>query len=298
MPKLLIFLKEKKTIVLYTLYFIGVFVISLYITFPLDTLKPLIEGKLRVLFNRPVSFTRIDTHYITGVELDDLVIADTKGGTEPLFSAQKVTLFMNPFSLLGGSYSGYFNVESLGGKISGSLSMSNTEIDIDTHFKGINPKLLKLLVAKDYVIDGKINGSIEGIAVLNDFTKSNGRVELDAKKLNIEHVSLTTPLGPFVFPELEFTNFITSISIKDGNVDLKKITLEGESAKIYIKDGIIKLAKNRADAKINLKLEFELDEELKKRFGVIVDQFCNYNSATNLYSLKLSGSLLAPVATK
>ncbi len=274
------------------------FVISLYLTFPFNQLRPLIESKMSAALHRPITFKSIDTHYITGIELDDLAILDTAANNEPIFKAEKISVFINPFSLIMGSYSGYFGIYALGGITSGSFSSGGSHCIVDINFKNINPKLFSFLVTKNYVIDAKINGSINGDFSIADFTKSNGSLSFDAKKFNIEKLSLSTPLGPFAFPELSFSSFITSASLKDENMDIKKIELEGKSAKIYIRDGIIKLANNLADARLNLKLEFSLDDELKNRFGVIVDQFCSYNTSTNLYSLKLSGSLLSPTATK
>lgn len=286
-----------KKVLPYSIYGCIVFVIFLYLTFPIDRLKPKIVKVIEKNINMNLEVESIDKHYITGFELENFKLLEkVKIGQEPetFLTDKSFSVWLNPIPLIWGNKNISFAIKGRLGKLEGKISISGKESSIDLNSSKLNFSKLDFL-AKKYKLAGK--GSLTLDADINtsikDYSKASGKIVIKGKKIKLSNLEISTYLGPLVIPPTNLSDINIYLTIKNGAIDFRECLINGD---LYLKGtGNIKLAKKTNYSKLDLLLKIKVSGEIEKKFGLFLSQFFKLDPRDNMYTSKVQGTLGSPM---
>ncbi|MFH1728392.1 MAG: type II secretion system protein GspN [Pseudomonadota bacterium] len=285
-----------KSFLLYSMWGIFIFALSIYFTFPFQKLKPIIEDLVSKNSPYIISIKTLDSHYFTGIALNDLKLKKEKQKTEgDLVIIQDLSIWLNPIPLLWGKKSLSINAKLNTGIIKGSIKFDDESLYLDLALIAV--PLSNLLILKesfDINLGGKLNGNIEFDTIFKDVSKTTGLINLNSKNLTLDQLSIMTALGNLDFKDLKFSKFNLNSDINEGKTIIKKLEIDGDSLSGNA-TGNIKLAKIPAKSPIDITIDFKVLGDLEKRFGMILDQFFPSKTEAGFYKLTLQGTLFNPI---
>lgn len=179
------------------------------------------------------------------------------------------------------------------GEISGSLGGSNTEMSVDLAFDQVDLGSISLL--QKYLplaFNGKLNGSIALNHNLDLPIKSEGKIKLSLDKLTAPAQSV----AGFNLPKLNINQTLIEMSIAGGvatirqfevGKDIKSDDLMGKAT------GDIKLEKNLELSRLNVKVVFDLSQNVNQSFPLLNALLAPAKTPTGSYAYRLGGPIYA-----
>ena len=207
----------------------------------------------------------------------------------------RLTISPSLFPLLFGRTTGRFDVRNGDGKLSGSVSIKNTQFafafsskDMDLGKLGVLPALAQ--ISGSGVLNG--DGSVRGDTA--NGTATAGEVHMNLNKVVIEAQSI---MG-FSVPRLSISEGKADITIDGGKARITTLRLgkPGNSADDIQADvsGDVTLAKQLEASTLNLKTHFSLSQNVLKAF-VLLDALLSPGKLPDgSYSFNLTGPLSSP----
>jgi type II secretion system protein N len=289
-------LKAIRPIILYTLWGIGVFAFSLYLTFPIEKLKPYLEEEASRTLKQEVTFEEIETRLFTGLALKKVRIQAnrrTSLNEPPATEIQTLKLWLNPFFLLFGETMVSFDAKVKGGTASGKFSTGEDYLYVDLAANALPLEELKFLQSfGKFSPEGKLTGEALIETELKDLRSSEGVFNLKTKQLTADELSIATTMGDLKFQNLNFTDVNLAGQIDKGKVTLNNVKI-GSGSMYGSVTGTITMGKKLELSTPDLTLQFKVDNDLHKRFGFILDQFLPNKTDDGFYVMQMN----EPIAT-
>jgi type II secretion system protein N len=276
----------------YIVYTIIIFIFFLYITFPIDKLKGKLINYVSQNTGYKLDLFSMNTHYLTGVSMNDFSISDSSG--KLFLNGSTMSIWVNPIPLIWGSTNLSVNAKTLNGKVSSSFSKNEKNIFLNLDFKNIELDKFGYLTNRDFVFAGKVNIKTKLDLILDNYKKANGDVDINSVGFAVKKLAIQTPMGPFNLPPLTFKSIKSSINIKNGILVLNNFELNGTDLNGKI-TGKINLANRLLNSSLDLKVTLKISQSLEEKFGLILSQFFAKNPRDNSYNCKFTGSLGNPM---
>lgn len=279
--------------------FAVLFVVFLYIFFPYDALKDRILGEVERQLGGglQVSAKSLDSHWITGVEIDDLVVEGPgEGGMVKLVKLSKVRARAALIPLIFGSVRAKFSVDLGKGEISGSARTGEDTINLKVAVDDFNLGDFPFIRERTGLgITSRIDGDAELAINKVQPVRSTGNIDITLQDLNIAQSQLK--LGEL---ELEIPSLIIAkgkdskvkLSLGRGTVTFENFALKGGDLTLDLK-GKLFLSSKVENYRLNLRGTFGVSQKLNEAlpFLFIVD---SQRQPDGSYPLSITGRLARP----
>lgn len=228
----------------YAGWFMAAFVVGVFLTFPLDDMKPLIismaedqmgkgkQGPHGVDPKLEMESLRLSGF---GVRANRVMVqlASRDPDPGPTIDLDSVAVGVSPLSLLTKAKTVTFDVDAYGGDASGSVSVDEkgNVHDADISVDDIDLSKIILVQAKLGVpIGGKVSLDADLDLGPTPEKDGNGRVKLDVKGLTLGpgNLKLAAAFGGFELPAVDVGNLTGEIPVDKGKGTLTNVKLDGK----------------------------------------------------------------------
>lgn len=271
---------DKKTLIrwlLFTVYFISVFMVFLLLLFPFDRARARLESEVRLRTPFELSIARISPRFFNYFVFSDVVVADKSG--KVLLESPSAGAGVSLFGLLRGlvvldvkaqAYGGELLVKVQQGPGRQSLKIDATGLDLGSY------QLFKMLGFK---LSGKAGGNFE---MIGDAGKGRFVIKgLTSRDLNIKG---------FAIPDLDFEQAWLEGEIKGDRLIIKKLEFDGKELKVRILGDLVMRERGAMNLTIKLKPSERLAHE---QAGVL--SFLKNKDVDGFYQFSLGGTLAEPM---
>jgi type II secretion system protein N len=228
----------------YGAWFLAAFVFGVYLTFPLDDVKPLLIGMLEDQLGKgkqgahgvdpkiEVGSLRLSGF---GVRADRVMVQLPSRDPDPgpTIDLDSVAVGVAPFSLLGKAKTVTFDADLYGGDVNGAVSVDDkgTVHDLDLSIDDVDLSKIILVQAKLGIpIGGKL--SLDADLELGPTAEKdgNGEVKIDLQGASIGpgNLKLAAAFGGFELPAVDLGRLSGEIPIEKGKGSLTNVKLDGK----------------------------------------------------------------------
>lgn len=228
----------------YGAWFMVAFVVGIYLTFPLDDMKPLIidfaedqmgkgkQGAHGVDPKLELGSLRLSGF---GVRADRVMVqlASRDPDPGPTIDLDSVAVGVAPFSLLTKAKTITFDVDAYGGDLSGSISVDDKGSVHDADIEVDDVDLSKIILVQSKLgipIGGKLSLDADLDLGPTPEKDGNGKVKLDLKgaTLGPGNLKLAAAFGGFELPAIDVGNLTGEIPVEKGKGTLTNVKLDGK----------------------------------------------------------------------
>ena len=271
---------DKKTLIrwlLFTVYFITVFMVFLLLLFPFDRVRTRLESEVRLRTPVELSVARISPRFFNRFVLSDVVVS-AKGG-KVLFESPSVRTTVSLFSALRGRLSLDMKGQSYGGvllvKTQQGPGRQNLLVDAD----GLDIGSYAMLKDFGLKLSGKLGGNFE-------MTGDVGKGRLWLKGLTSRELKIKG----FSIPDLDFEQCWLEAELKGDRLTIKKMELDGKELKVRCLGDLVL----RDRGTLNLSVKLKPSERLATEQAGIFSLFKN-KDAEGFYQFSLGGTVSDPL---
>jgi type II secretion system protein N len=271
---------DKKTLIrwlIFTAYFIAVFMVFLVLLFPFDRVRSKLESEVRLRTPFELSVARISPRFFNRFVLSDVVVSD-KGG-KVLFESPSVRTTVSLFSALRGRLSLDLKGQAYGGvllvKAQQGPGRQNLLVDADGLDVG-SSALLKDLGLK---LSGKLGGNFE-------MTGDAGKGRLWLKGLTSRELKIKG----FPIPDLDFEQGWLEAELKGDRLTIKKMEFDGKDLKVRCLGDLVLRERGTLNLTLKLKPSERLAREQEGIFALLKNK-----DAEGFYQFSLGGTLSEPL---
>jgi type II secretion system protein N len=260
--------------VLYTLFFAGVFCVSLYWTFPYERLRDYVMSQASSTTEtsaRNVQIGDIHPFGMTGVMLRDVEITQTS--TEPdsqpsVLRFSELSAKLSPLSLLFGDKKLAFHAAAGGGKLDGVFTRGSDAQHVTAKLAAFDVAKAGLGSFIGLPLKGKASGSVD-LSLATDVAKSVGTVKLELRGLHIGDgkAKIKVPaLGSsgLTLDEVDAGKLQFDVDLKDGLATLTKFATDGRDLKLDGK-GSARLVDPLKRSRLDLDLDLTFSDAYKNK---------------------------------
>jgi type II secretion system protein N len=271
---------DKKTLIrwlLFTVYFLTVFMVFVLLLFPFDQARTKLESEVRLRTPFELSIARISPRFFNRFVSSDVVVSDKSG--KVLFESPSVRTSVSLFGLLRGllvldvnaaAYGGELLVRVQQGPGRQSLAIDATGLDLGSY------PLFKTLGLK---LSGKFGGNFE---MTNDTGKGRFWIKgLTSRELKIKG---------FPVPDLDFEQAWLEGEIKGDRLIIKKLEFDGKDLKVRCLGDLVM----RERGTLNLTIKLKPSERLAQEQSGLLS-FLKNKDAEGFYQFSLGGTLSEPM---
>jgi type II secretion system protein N len=231
--------------VLYPVFFLTCFLVSLYLTFPMDVIKPRILDEMNRALNarkspgaygKPgrITLEDVNLYRFSGVDLRNVTIWDVTTDPDPASPIQldRLQVRVGIFALLRKQLAVSFNIQAYDGTISGEAVVAGEGY---REFRSLHAQADGVAWGKIAVIHDKLkvpcDGTLGGDVELNagkDIKDASGIIHLKGEGLGIGPGELSIPsFGTLTLPKVDLGKLAGEIKIADGKSAGPPVTLTG-----------------------------------------------------------------------
>lgn len=308
----------------YVFFFVFCFVASVYLTFPMDLLKPrILEEANRALnarkspgaYGKPGSITVEDVKLwrLSGVELKNVVVLDVTTNPDPAppWEVDSVKVRVGLLGLLRKHLNITFDVHAYEGTITGdALLVPNDKGDrmelkrLDAKADGVQWARMALIAqALKVPGEGALGGEVH-LTLGNDIKEAAGDIKLAGDGLAVGPGELAIPMfGTLTIPRIDLGKLSGDIKVAEGKTTGPPITLTGVDFQGVL-DGPLNLRTPPEQSQIvNGAASFKLAEAFLKanpRFQTAFDlapQLKQAKAEDGNYRFRLRGTVGSPQGT-
>jgi len=271
---------DKKTLIrwlLFTVYFITVFMVFLLLLFPFDRARTKLESEVRLRTPVELSIARISPRFFNRFVFSDVVVSDKSG--KVLLESPSARARVSLFGLLRGRMILDVNAQAYGGELlvrlqqgpgRQSLAIDATGLDLGSYL------LFKTLGLK---LSGRFGGNFE-------MTGDAGKGRLWIKGLTSRELKIKG----FAIPDLDFEQAWFEGEIKGDRMIIKKLEFDGKELKVRILGDLVM----RERGTMNLTIKIRPSERLaQEQSGVL--SFLKNKDVDGFYQFSLGGTLTEPM---
>lgn len=258
-------------------YFLGAFLLFLFLLFPYDRLKTKIEAEVRLRTPLELNMERISPRFLNRVAVSDVVLSDKTGRV--LFESPALGVRVSLFSLLRGALSVRAAGPAYGGELIASLYQGRDRSDIRMDANGLRIEEYGLLKTLGLRIAGSVGGSFE----LSGDTGSMRVLITNVKTRELKVVG-------FPVPDLDFEQVWIEGDIRGDRFTIRKCEFTGKELKLNVTGDLV--ARERGT--LNLAVKVKPSERLSREQAGLLSLLKN-RDAEGFYQFSLGGTLSAPV---
>ena len=271
---------DKKTIIrwlLFTVYFVTVFMVFLLLLFPFDRVRTKLESEVRLRTPVELSVARISPRFFNRFVLSDVVVS-AKGG-KVLFESPSVRTTVSLFSALRGRLSLDMKGQSYGGvllvKTQQGPGRQNLLVDAD----GLDIGSYAMLKDFGLKLSGKLGGNFE-------MTGDVGKGRLWLKGLTSRELKIKG----FSIPDLDFEQCWLEAELKGDRLTIKKMELDGKELKVRCLGDLVLRDRGTLNLSVKLKPSERLATEQAGIFSLLKNK-----DAEGFYQFSLGGTVSDPL---
>ena len=223
-----------RSMLLYTLYTLGLFLVFLVLTFPYDLVARRAIDRLAADSGWTVGFEQVRLFPWEGYRFSDLRVIPPEKPDEPVVRAQRVSVWPSLSSLLGARrLRASIRAEAYGGEFSGTVERGEVSVvDLswrDLHL-GAYPPLAKL-VAGNW--EGRLSGELH-LAGKGDLRSIEG-----GGKLALRDAALTQGnVRGFTIPDLHSAQGDCEFEMKGGRLEIRNLKLAGAEIDLEVRGAL------------------------------------------------------------
>jgi type II secretion system protein N len=271
---------DKKTLIrwlLFTVYFVTVFMVFLLLLFPFDRVRTKLESEVRLRTPVELSVARISPRFFNRFVLSDVVVS-AKGG-KVLFESPSVRTTVSLFSALRGRLSLDMKGQSYGGvllvKTQQGPGRQNLLVDAD----GLDIGSYAMLKDFGLKLSGKLGGNFE-------MTGDVGKGRLWLKGLTSRELKIKG----FSIPDLDFEQCWLEAELKGDRLTIKKMELDGKELKVRCLGDLVLRDRGTLNLSVKLKPSERLATEQAGIFSLLKNK-----DAEGFYQFSLGGTVSDPL---
>ena len=298
MPKLIKYL-------LYAGAFVGSFVLFVYWMLPMEAVKTRVIQSIETALgsNYSVKIKEVDTHWITGVNLEDVSILQVNQcKEETVLKAERIKARAGLFSLLFGGPKIKFDATVGKADIKGVLHASDQGWSLDCSLEDVDFEKTPLIKKTTGL---NLNSSIEGEIQVNydarQPLRTVGNVELNFAKLFLKAGDVPLgEMGTFPLPDLSMATkgSLIKATIDKGAINVESLKLKGDDFNLEL-SGKVFLAPDVSRYRMNLQGKFQFSQKL---WGVLdpilpatwLDELKKQKSADDNFPISVAGQFASP----
>ncbi len=216
--------------------------VSLYLTFDYNRLKPLIKNRLESMTEAQVEVGTLSSYHVSGISINKLKMRFKAEAEDPEAEAQapstltmeKIKVRLKILPLLIGRRSISFEALLAGGKMEGDLSTKKKGLKLNAEASNLMLERLPglSLGARDFRLGGKMEGRVRlNIPDESDPSRWEGEMNLDLKQAKVY---------PFTYmsvevPEIRFSSGEMQVKIDEGKANIDPLKLESSELPVDLK---------------------------------------------------------------
>ncbi len=279
--------------------FVALYAIFLYLFFPYDALKERILGEVERQLGGglQVSAKSLEPHWITGVDIEDLMIEGPgAGGMVKLVKFDRVRARAALIPLVFGSLRASFTIDLGKGEISGSAKSGEDVINVKVEVDDLNLGDFAFIRERTGLgIRSRIDGDAELAINRTQPVRSTGNIDIALNDLSIAQSQLKLGELALDIPDLVIAKGKDSkikLSLGRGTVTFENFALKGGDLTMDLK-GKLFLSSRVENYRLNLRGSFGVSQKLNEAlpFLFIVD---SQRQADGSYPLSITGRLARP----
>lgn len=276
----------------YAVFFVVMFVLGLYLTFPWDAAKDRILDMASKGSGMTITAQEIKPSWITGVNAKGVSI--TPAGSKEPITIDEITARAKIFGLLAGKKGAKISLPIAKGNVDADFSIDEETITVKADTESIELGLIPGLVeAVGLPLTGTIDLDTDMVIGQKDTKLTNGTLSLKAKQLRIEKGG---KMAGFPVPELAIGDADWQIPIEDGKATLKNLKVAGESLELLV-DGTINVLSPPSKSTVNLTLSFKPTDKLLASdplLGALLNNLQRAKGSDGFYTYAMAGSIKSP----
>lgn len=271
----------------YPVFFVLFFVTFLYVTFPYDRLKEVIIAQIEAPRVSPsgrttpsgmeVTIGSLGPTFFPGLKAKDVRVTylpTTQGGRPTFMRFEEAVVHVSLFSLLFRRANVSFDLEGMGGEVSGEVSYSfatdpapglrSLEVEIENVNAGEAGPLVQ---AVGLPLGGTLNGKIELTVPEGQVNQAEGKVELTCARLTVGdgRAQYQIPhFGGVTIAEIRAGDLSFNVNVRRGVATLERVGAQSNEFALQM-DGRVDLRPNLADSAMNIGVRFRLTDVYRNK---------------------------------
>lgn len=278
----------------YLLFFLIVFLVSFYLTFPVESIRQTIMSEIEARTTLKADIKKVNLSPIFSLKIHNMKIYKAD---EQLLNIDELKIRPSLFSLFSGSMTLPFKARVLGGETTGTLIYSKQSRRIEKAEANISGVLVEKITPFISVGLGNKMLSMQGFLGGNFSIALNpeprGEFTFDISKLGIKNLRVRG----FVFPE--FINMESSLrgKIERDLTKIESLKLEGDGLDLAIAGTMPLIWKVKRGGVIDLGLKLQLTGP---KFGVFKNVLASYllPQGNGILGGKIAGTIYNPRLVK
>jgi type II secretion system protein N len=258
-------------------YFIAVFLVFLFLLFPFDRIRSMLESEVRARTPLELSVSRISPRFFNRFVLSDVVVSDRKGNV--LFESKSVKTTVSLLGLVRGALSLKLKAEAYGGellvKARQGPGLQYLLLDAD----GLDIASYPLLKDLGFRLGGKLGGNFE-------LTGDTGKGRLWFTGLTSRELKI---MG-FNIPDLDFDKGWIETELKGDRLTVKKLEFDGKDLAVRAGGDVVL----RERGMLNLAIRLKPSERLAHEQSALIS-LLRTRDAEGFYQLTVGGLLSEPM---
>ncbi len=305
--------------VAYPTFFLTCFLVSLYLTFPMDVVKPrIVEELTRQLnarknpgpYGKPgrILVNDLTLWRVTGIQMTGVTVFDVTTDPDPAspIELDKVQARVGILGLLRKTLNITFNVEAYDGTASGNVVLAGEGFRelklLKAEADGISWG--KIAVIRDKLkvpTAGHVGGDVD-LTLGKDIKEAKGVIHLRGEGLGLGPGEVNVPaFGALTLPKVDMGKLTGEITVADGKTAGPPITLVGQDVQAAA-DVPTQLKTPVDNSPLNGMFQFKLSEAFLKsnpKYATVFDltpQLKNARDEEGVFHFRLKGVLARPDA--
>jgi len=290
MRRILAWLKKVKWLKVggYGGLFIFSFLLSLYLTFPYDSIR---DYAIRVIQSRAdvsVKIDNVSTFRLTGIKAKGLKIASQEDPTKVYLNLDEVRLRVRPTQMMRRRLWIDFDVYGYGGGVAGSLCKRGTVWDVAMNFAGLKfaeystRELFKNLGSIN--IEGNLNGELD--AHLN---RALPRVNYGALNLGLDHMKTSNVMiAGQKIPDMTFEPGKIDMELQHQSLQVKEFDLKGNHLEMQLNGRINTNMEDIKKSRLALTCKIKPSDEMEDALGPMMYAL-KEPDANGFYTIPING---------
>lgn len=279
-------------IVGYILFALVSFVISLYLTFPWDAARELVQKEVSKAVGATVAAEKLEPSWLTGIHAEAIEI-ELPDSEEPL-KLDALDARISVLSLLSGAKGGTARVPMAQGVIEAEAEVTDARAEVEADIVDIELALIPALkAATGLALAGEVDADAQLDIGIADVGTTAGNIHLTGTGLEVLEGSQA---GGFPIPALVLGSLDWTIPIEGGKAKITNQTLSGPTVEASV-NGEIVLAKPFGRSLMNLKLRFKPTPEFLRKeplLGSLLNNLSRYRSPDGFYGYQVTGTVKRP----
>jgi type II secretion system protein N len=258
-------------------YFVVVFLFFLFLLFPFDRVKSLLESEVRQRTPLELSVARISPRFFNYFVLSGVVVSDKQG--KVLFETPAINTSISLLRLLLGGFSLDMKARAYSGELFVKVQQRPGREALMVDANGLDLASYALLKNAGIKLTGKVGGNFE---IVNQAGKGRFWLKgVTSRELKVQG---------FPVPDLDFDKGWVEVDLKGDRLMIKKLELDGRELKIQASGDLVLRERGTLNISVRIKPSERLLHEQSTLFSLLTNR-----DAEGYFLVTLGGMLSQPM---